>query len=194
VTSDKIRGFNRDTWWLATGVLGAVIFDALVLAVQEYHPAKVNPTEDAVQVGSDLLQNARVVTGGTEVAKSSNGHTGSGEGSGADHAIDQTSPLNGPSSQMEPAGTATSPVLEHTNLDSGIRASRQDYTQAIGTKTRNARNRSSVASRYVGVKRRLIELWHQSLAQNEKSRSWVAFSNLKTWANKKAAYTAATIH
>jgi hypothetical protein len=51
-----------------------------------------------------------------------------------------------------------------------------------------------VASRYVGVKRRLIELWHQSLAQNEKSRSWTAFSNLKTGATKKAAYTAATIH
>jgi hypothetical protein len=162
VTSDKIRGFNRDTWWLATGVLGAVIFAALALAVQEYHPTKVNPAEEAVQAGRDLLQNARVVTTGSEVAKSSNGHTASGEGSGADHAIDQTPPLDGPSSQIEPARTATTPALD---LDSGIRTPWQDSGRAIGTKTRNVRNRLSVASRYVGVKRRLIELWHQSLAQ-----------------------------
>ena len=38
MTSDVIRGFNRDTAWLATGVLGAVIFAALVLAVQEHQP------------------------------------------------------------------------------------------------------------------------------------------------------------
>ena len=48
MTSDVIRGFNRDTARLATGVLGAIIFAALVLAVQEHHPMKVNPTEEAV--------------------------------------------------------------------------------------------------------------------------------------------------
>src|SRR5580700_9657511 len=37
-TSDVIRRFNRDTVWLATGVLGTVIFAALVLAVQEHQP------------------------------------------------------------------------------------------------------------------------------------------------------------
>ena len=125
MTSDKIRGFNRDTWWLATGVLGAVIFAALVLAVQEYHPTEVNPSEEAVQAGRDLLLNVRVVTAGRVVAKSSNGDTGSGEGSGTDHAIDQISPLDGPSSQIEAAQTATTPVLAsppvnrngvHTNL------------------------------------------------------------------------------
>ena len=31
-----MRGFNRDTVWLATGVLGAVVFAALVLVVQEH--------------------------------------------------------------------------------------------------------------------------------------------------------------
>ena len=29
-TNDVIRSFNRDTWWLATGVLGAVVFAALL--------------------------------------------------------------------------------------------------------------------------------------------------------------------
>jgi hypothetical protein len=54
MTSDKIRRFNRDTWWLATGFLSAVIFAALVLALQEYHPTKVNPAEEAVQAGRSM--------------------------------------------------------------------------------------------------------------------------------------------
>jgi hypothetical protein len=39
------------------------------------------------------------------------------------------------------------------------------------------------------VKKRLIELWQQSLAITEKSRSWTAFSNLNRGVSKKAAYT-----
>ena len=48
-TNDVIRRFNRDTGWLATGVLGAVVFAALVLAVlvQERHPKAVDLTEEA---------------------------------------------------------------------------------------------------------------------------------------------------
>ena len=56
------------------------------------------------------------------------------------------------------------------------------------------RNRSPVAFRYGDVKRRLIELWHQSLAKSEKSRSWTAFSNLNRGERKKAAYTVETNH
>ena len=48
-TSDMIRRFNRDTWWVATGVLGTVIFAALVLAVlvQERHPKRHDLTQEA---------------------------------------------------------------------------------------------------------------------------------------------------
>jgi hypothetical protein len=69
---------------------------------------------------------------------------------------------------------------------------RQDSTKAPAPKSRNARNKSSAASRSIDVKRRLIELWHQSLAKTEKSRSWTAFSKLNSGVKKKAAYTAAT--
>jgi hypothetical protein len=102
---------------------------------------------------------------------------------------------------MEPA--ASTPVLALTtenrndaqaNPDAGPLADRQDSARAIGTKARNASNRSSVASRTVDVKRRLIELWHQSLAESEKSRSWTAFSNLNRGERKKAPYTAETNH
>jgi hypothetical protein len=128
VTSDTIRGFDRDTARLAAGVLGAVVFAALVLAAQEYHPTKANPTEEAVQAGSGRLLNANVVTRGNVVAKTSNDKMASGEGSGVDHAFNKTSPQDDPSSQIEPAGTAPAPVFAFTpeiNLKTEVRAGKK---------------------------------------------------------------------
>jgi hypothetical protein len=102
VTSDAIRGFNRDTTRLAAGVLGAVVFAALVLAAQEYHPTKASPTEKAVQVGIGRLLNANVVPRGSVIAKSSNDKVASGEGSGIQHAFNETSPHDNHSSQLNP--------------------------------------------------------------------------------------------
>jgi hypothetical protein len=39
-----------------------------------------------------------------------------------------------------------------------------------------------------------MELCHQSLAQIERSRSWAAFSNLKSGGGKKTGYTAEPSH
>jgi hypothetical protein len=202
VTSDIIKGFNRDTGWLATGVLGSVVFAALVLAVQEYHPTNVNPTGESVQAGSDRSLNANVVIVGSVVAKSSNDKMASGERSGVDHAFSKASPQDDPTSQIEPIAAAPTPVFAFTpelspigaiaNPDSGTSALRQDAARSIGPEARNARNRSSVASRSIDVKRRLIKLWHQSLAIFEKSRSRTAFSNLNRGVSKKAAYTPET--
>ena len=199
-----IRGFNRDTGWLATGVLGTVIFAALVLAVQEHHPMKVNPTEEAIQAGSDLSLYANDVTVGSVVSNRSIGKMASGEGNGVDHACNKASPQDDPTSQMKPTATAPTPFFAFTPAkgpngamaipDSGTSALRHDSTRSIGPEARNARNRSSVPSRSIDVKRRLIQLWHQSLAKIDKSRSWTAFSNLKRGASKKAAYTSATTH
>ena len=199
--SDMIKGFNRDTGWLATGVLGTVIFAALMLAVQEHNPRKVTSTEEAAPAGSELLLKTSAVTAGSVVGKNSNGKTAPEEGNGTDHEFGKTSPLDDPSSQIEFAQTTTTPVLvlpplkrnaRQTNLESGITASRQDCARAMGLKARNAINRPPVASRYVGVKRRLIELWHKSLGQSEILRSWTAFSKLNSGLKKKTAYTAAT--
>jgi hypothetical protein len=113
----------------------------------------------------------------------------------------KTPPQEIPSSQTESA--ASTPVLALTpenrndaqaNPDAGPLADRQDSARAIGPKARNLGNRSFAASRSSDVKRRLIELWHQSLAKSEKSRSWTAFSNLNSGGKKKAAYTAGTNH
>ena len=63
-TSDMIRGFNRDTWWVATAVLGVVIFATLVLAVevQERHQKRHDLTQKTRQVKHDLVLNADPVT------------------------------------------------------------------------------------------------------------------------------------
>jgi hypothetical protein len=191
-----IRRFNRDTVWLATGVLGTVIFAAVMVAVQERQ-------RKATEAERDLLLNANPATAAGVVANTSNadGKMTPGPGSRVDRAFTETPPQEIPSSQMEPA--ASTPVLALTpenrndvqaNLDAGPLADRQDSARAIGPKARNPSNRSSVAFRYVGVKRRLIELWHESLARSEKSRSWTAFSNLTSGAKKKAAYAAETNH
>ena len=44
-----MRRFNRNTMVVATGILGTVIFAALVLAVQEHHPLPAEVTEKAMQ-------------------------------------------------------------------------------------------------------------------------------------------------
>jgi hypothetical protein len=173
-----------------------------VLASQEYHPTKASPTEETVQTGSGRLLNANVVTGGDVVATSSNDKMASGEGSGIDHACNETSLHDNHPSRIEPGGTVPAPVLAFTpaiNRDdtqaktgSGIPLHRQDFARAIGPKVRNVSDRSSAASRNIDVKRRLIELWHQSLAISEKPRSWTAFLNLNRGERKKAAYTAET--
>jgi hypothetical protein len=198
VTRDTISKFNRETVWLATGVLGTVVFAALVLAVQEWQPK-------ATQTERGLLLNASPATVASVIAKSSNsnGKMTPGRGSSVDHTLTETSLQEIPSAQTEPA--ASTPVLAlapeinsndaQANPGPGTLAQgRQDSARAIGPKARNARDRSSVASRSLDVKRRLIELWHQSLAKTEKSRSWTAFSNLNRGERKKAAYTAETNH
>jgi hypothetical protein len=55
MTSDMLNRFNRDTRWLATGLLGTVVFAALVLAaqLQEHHPKSVVLSEERVQTDVD---------------------------------------------------------------------------------------------------------------------------------------------
>ena len=185
MTGDVIKGYNRDTAWLATGVLGAVVLAALMLAVEERQPK-------ATQAERDFLPNANSATMDSVVAKSShpNGKMTTESGSSVDHAFTETPPQEIPSLQMEPAASA--PILAPASTPQKNRESpRQDATQAPAPNTRNLRNGSSVASRIINVKRRLIELWHQSLARSE-TRSWTAFSNLNRGVSKKAAYTAET--
>ena len=60
-TTNVMRTFNRNTMVVATGLLGTVIFAALVLAVQEDHPLPAKVAEKAIQSSDEVLPNARPV-------------------------------------------------------------------------------------------------------------------------------------
>ena len=186
MTGDVIRSFNRDTAWLATGVLGALFLAALMLAVEERQPK-------ATQAERDLLPNANSATVESVVAKSShsNGKMTTESGSSVDHAFTETPPQEIPSSQRESAASTPTAVLALTP-EMNRNAHRLDSGRVRGPKTRSGRNRSSVVFGSAYVKRRLIELWRQSLVKSEKSPNWTAFSKLNNALKKKAAYTAGT--
>ena len=57
-TCEVIRRLNRDTTWVATGLLSAVIFTALGLALLEYHPKADDLTTEARQTTGSVSLNA----------------------------------------------------------------------------------------------------------------------------------------
>jgi hypothetical protein len=206
-TNDVIRKFNRDTRWVAAGVLGAVVFAGLMLALlfHERYPNAVNHTEEAVQAGGNLV-NTNVATLARSVVLSgkSTAEIAPGQANSVDQAFAKISPRENPSSQMEAADSSASPVFAFTpeidrhdvqaNAGSWTPAHPQDSGRVIALKVPRARSRSSVRPRFVDVKMRLIALWHQSLARSERSRSWTLFSNSNKGYRKKVSYTAATNH
>jgi hypothetical protein len=208
-TNDAIRKFNRDTRWVATGVLGAVVFAGLMLAllVQERYPHAVHHSGEAVQAGGNLLLNTNVATLAESVVLTGKGSTGEiapGQAISVDQAFTNISTKENPSSQMEAAASTPTPVLAFTpeinrhdveaTADFWTPAHRQDAGRVIGLNVPHRISRSSVRPRFVDVKMRLIMLWHQSLARSEKSRSWTAFSNSNKGERRKVGYTAETDH
>jgi hypothetical protein len=199
VASETISRFNRDTRWLATGVLGVLVCAVLVLAVLVQER---KPKADDLTVVDANSSDGFTVTGLN--GKSSGDKTTSGQASSVDQASTEISPKEKSFPQMEAAvSTPTTflgfaPEISHTkaglNTFSWTPVVRQGSARVIGPRTRIVKNRSSFGFGTVDVKRRLIELWHESLARNAKSRSWTAFSNLNTGLSKKAAYTAETNH
>jgi hypothetical protein len=184
-TNDVIRRFNRDTKWLATGVLGAVVSAALMLAVlvQDRHPRAVDLTEEAVQAGGDLVPNANSATLFKDVGlkgKKSTGEITSGQANSVDHAFAEISPTENPSSQMEAAAStltavvASNPEMNHTkalaNANTWFPADRRHSMRVIRPKVPNVKYRSSLGLTFVDVKMRLIALWHKALMRSEKSR------------------------
>jgi hypothetical protein len=202
-TNDVIRRFNRDTKRLAALVVGAVVSAALlmlaVLAL-DCHPKAVALTDEAVPaVGEPLLNaNSASLTKAEGLkGKETTGVT-SGQESSVDHPSTEISPKENPSSQEVTIPSTPTSVLAFTpeisHLSALVTANSRDSARVIRPKIHNAGNRSSVGRRTIDVKRRLLALWHQSLARIEKSRTWTAYSNLSKGVKKKAAYTAETNH
>ena len=82
-----MRRFDRDTTWLAMGVLGALILATLFIGVQELSPKRDNLTE-ASQAQNNLLLNGKPATRFTAVdvsQESSNEKTIPEQPFGVDH-------------------------------------------------------------------------------------------------------------
>jgi hypothetical protein len=184
-----------------------MVFAALVLAVlvQERHPKAPNLAEKERRTRGDLLLNAIALSKVVRLNEKSTGEITSGQTTSVDHGFTEISPQENPSSQMEAAASSTpTPVLAFTsevnrpdvqaNAGYWTAAHPQDSGRVMGLKADRARSRSSVRSRFVDVKMRLIALWDQSLAQSKKSRTWTAFSNSNKGERSKVSYTAETYH
>jgi hypothetical protein len=192
--SETIRRFNRDTMWLAMGVLSILVGAAFVLGVLV---EDCKPRADDLTVVNASSSNAFAVRGLN--GKSSDDKTTLGQASSVDQARTEISLKEKSSAQMEAAASTSTPVLGsvpeishikgRVNTLSWMPLTRQT-ARVIGRKMRNV-NRSSLRFGTADVKRRLVELWHKSLSQSEKSMGWTAFSNLNKGSRKKAAYTAA---
>ena len=179
----------------------------LAVLVQDRHPKAVDLTEKAVQSGVDLLLNANsamVLKDEGLKGKKFTGEITSGQSSSDEHPFTEISPKENSFSQPEAAAFTPTPVLmympeinhidAHANANSWRPVRWQVSARVIRTKIHNVKERSSVRPRFVGVKMRLIALWHQSLARSEKSRNWTTFSNLNRGLRKKAVDTAETNH
>jgi hypothetical protein len=179
-TRNVMRRFNRNTMWVATGLLGTVIFAALVLAVQEHDPVPAEVAEKAMQTSGEVLPNAYPVAL-SEVVGLSGKNTGEIS-----------------SAQARSVDDGFTPEINHddlqTNPSSWSPAQRHDSARVIRPKIPDVRHRSSRRLRFVDVKMRLLALWHQSLARAEKSRNWTLFSNSNKERRKKVSYTAETTH
>jgi hypothetical protein len=154
VTSGMIRRFNRDTGWLATGVLGTVAFAALVLAVRE----RRSEADDLTKASS--LDHAITQTSPKE---------------------NPSSQMEAAASTQTPVDALTSVINQHdmqANAGSRTPAQRRESRQVIEPRLHRASSRSR--SRFVDLKMRLSALWHQSLARRERSHSWTQLANWNT--------------
>ena len=160
-----IARLNRNTTWVATGLLGSVIFAAVMVAVRDPHPETDDVSDVPQQFESDHLANANPaanfsVAGSTE---KSAGEITSGQAMSVDFRFTSQTNHERPGLQAIVSSCSPSP--------------RPDFVRDARPKIPNLRHRSSMRSRSVTFKLRLIALWHRSLVRNESSRRRTPLSN-----------------
>jgi hypothetical protein len=169
---NAIRKFNRNTTWVATGLLGSVILAALIIALQD-HQSKSDDLANKMsesRVDFSARADGVAITDLTPIEKSN-----------AEIVSEQPTTLSrGLVLAMNQPGVK--PDVTSQSQVSG------DSARSINERNHQGRPQSSVRSRYVGAKARLIALWHQYL-RGQKSPGWTLSNE---WRKKKISYTAAT--
>ncbi len=201
--NDVLRRFNRDTASLVFWLLGGLIFAALVFAVLIPEPHSrmtglqvlASQAESAPSLPADAAE-LKVVD--SNVKRSAN-QVPLGTSTHVDHGSTESASKES-HAQTEAAAVSTpgpilvlpepSPSIAAANVSNWHPAQQKESAQAIRGKAPYRRSKSSGTLRDVDVKKRLIELWHQSLTrtEKEKARSWAIFSKLER--KKKAAFIA----
>ena len=180
MTSDVIRRFDRETAWIAAGVLSILVLAALMLAVlgQDRYP-KAGAAEEVVQTEGDPVPN--IVTDSKDEVLNGKSFNGKMISKGAiAQPLTEISPNEKPSSQPEAAAStptqilALSPEMARHNLQanpvSWTSANRPDPPRVIEVKIPRERIRSYSRPRFGNVKMRLIALWHESFLRSERTR------------------------
>jgi hypothetical protein len=203
-TNETLRKFNRDTRAFCVGLLGILFLAAwaCLALIQERHPPNGDVTEITSQAKSDSSPTADTTTLFTRTESSPNMSSGavtSVKSPLADQRPTERSSKESLGWTEIAGGSTASPVfvLSPESSQPSDRANQResllsDQPNSAQTFRRKAPYQSHRSARELGdaeAKRRLIELWHQSLArtEKEKARSWAMFSKLER--KKKAAFT-----
>jgi len=200
--NDVVRRFNRDTASLVVWLLAGLIFAALVFAVLIPEPhsrmtglqGRASQAESAPSLPADA---AKLKVVDSNVKRSAN-QVPLGTLTHVDQRSAENSFKESRAQTEAAAGSTPAPVLAlperrpsiaTANVSSWSPPQPKQSAHAIRGKAPYRRGKSSDALRDIDVKKRLIQLWHQSLArtEKEKARSWAMFSKLET--KKKAAFT-----
>jgi hypothetical protein len=201
-TNDVLRRFNRDTEFLAAGLLSAVFCAALLFAVlmPESRNDVRNDLREANRAKSDLVVNAEA-TGSFRIAPLKANKSESLEVAAnndqkfAEISAKEDLPDTKTSAESTPfpavvSGPEISRNAASLNQSKLSLKHRQDPASVIREKIARERSRWSGYPRTLDVKKRLIALWHKSLLQTEQPRSWPIFLNLNR--KKKAAFITTT--
>jgi hypothetical protein len=171
---NAIQKFNRNTTWVATGLLGSVIFAALIIALQD----RQSKADDLVTKAGQSRANLFPRTAGVAMTDSA--------------PIDKSDAETISEQPAKLSRRESTQVMNQAEVKPD--ATPQSQVSADSARSTNERNQgrpqSSVRSRYVGAKARLIALWHQQL-RRQKSPGWTLSNE---WRKKKISYTAATNH
>ena len=145
-----MRNFNRNTMWVAMGLLGTLIFAAVVLAIQEHHAIPAERPDNIIQKTSGPWPSVNLPALSSVVGLNSKTRDETSPGQMNDISGDATSEMNRANIQANQASLGTS---------------RPNDSPHVTRPKTSKRQRASARLRFVDVKARLLALWHESLAQ-----------------------------